>query len=151
MDDKFKSLEGRNIWELVELPKGCNLVRCCWVFNLKTNARKKAHVVAKGFSQCPRLDYNETFLPVARYKTIHILLATSVLENQWDIQALDVKTTFLYGDLDEDIYMAQPEGFIVKGQESKVYRLKKAIYGLKQASYACFKQADKSLKSLGFK
>ncbi len=125
-------------------------VRCRWVFDLKTDGHKKAHVVAKGFSKHPRLDYDETFSPVVRYKTIHILLATSVLEN-WDIQALDVKTAFLYGDLDEDIYMAQPEGFIIKGQESKVYRLKKAIYGLKQVSYAWNKQADKSLKSLGFK
>jgi hypothetical protein len=85
MDDKFKSLEERNIWELVDLPKGC-----CWVFDLRTNGCKKAHIVAKGFSQCPRLDYDETFSPVVRYKTICILLATSVLAN-WDIQALDVK------------------------------------------------------------
>ena len=79
-----------------------------------------------------------------------LLLATAALEN-WDIEALDVKTAFLYGDLDEEIYMQQPEGFIIKGQENKVYKLKKAIYGLKQASHAWNKQADKSLKSLGFK
>jgi hypothetical protein len=85
-----------------------------------------------------------------RYETIRLLLATGALEN-WDIEALDVKTAFLYGDLDEEIYMQQPEGFIIKGQERKVYKLKKAIYGLKQASHAWNKQADKSLKSLGFK
>ena len=96
------------------------------------------------------LDYDETFSPVARYETIRLLLATAALEN-WDIEALDVKTTFLYGDLDKEIYMQQPEGFIIKGQENKVYKLKKAIYGLKQASHAWNKQADKSLKSLGFK
>jgi hypothetical protein len=84
-----------------------------------------------------------------RYETLRILLAWSVLKN-WDIEALDVKTAFLYGDLDEEIYMQQPEGFVVKGSESKVYKLKKAIYGLKQASYAWNQQAYKSLKNLGF-
>ena len=117
---------------------------------MKSDGRKKARLVAKGFSQRPGTDYGETFSPVARYESIRMLLAMSVLE-KWDIEALDVKTAFLYGDLDEEIYMTQPEGFIVKGQENKVYRLKKALYGLKQASYAWNKQADKSLKSLGFK
>ena len=78
-------------------------------------------------------------MPVARYETIRLLLATAALEN-WDIEALDVKTAFLYGNLDEEIYMQQPEGFIVKGQEHKVYKLKKAIYGLKQAS--CMEQTN---------
>ena len=150
MEDKFKSLQDRNIWELVDLPKGRNPVRCCWVYDIKSDGCKKACLVAKGFSQQPRLDYDETFSPVVRYETIRLLLATAALEN-WDIEALDVKTAFLYGDLDEEIYMQQPEGFIIKGQENKVYKLKKAIYGLKQASHAWNKQADKSLKSLGFK
>ena len=80
---------------------------------------------------------------------MRLLLATAALED-WEIEALDVKTAFLYGDLEEEIYMSQPEGFVIKGQEGKVYRLKKALYGLKQASHAWNKQADKSLKSLGF-
>ena len=63
MDDEFKSLQKRDIWDLVDLPKGRNLVRCCWVFDLKTDGCKKARVIAKGFSQRPRLDYDETFLP----------------------------------------------------------------------------------------
>ena len=69
----------------------------------------------------------------------------------WEIEALDVKTAFLYGELDEDLYMEQPEGFIIKRQEGKVYKLKKALYGLKQASLAWNKQANASLKSLGFR
>ena len=80
---------------------------------------------------------------------LRLLLALSVLED-WEIEALDVKTAFLYGNLDEELYMEQPEGFITKGQENKVYKLKKALYGLKQASLAWNKQADKSLKQLGF-
>jgi len=86
---------------------------------------------------------------VAHYETIRLLFAISVLEN-WDIEALDVKTAFLYGDLEADVYMTQPEGYVVKNQEKKVYKLVKAIYGLKQASWAWNKQADKSLKGLGF-
>ena len=64
---------------------------------------------------------------------MRLLLASAALED-WDIEALDVKTAFLYGNLDEEIYMEQPEGFVTQGQEGKVYRLKKALYGLKQAS-----------------
>ena len=150
MIDEIKSLENRDIWELTDLPKGRTPIKCRWVFDVKSDGRKKARLVVKGFSQRPGTDYGETFSPVARYESIRMLLAMSVLE-KWDIEALDVKTAFLYGNLDEEIYMTQPEGFIVKGQENKVYRLKKALYGLKQASYAWNKQADKSLKSLGFK
>jgi len=81
---------------------------------------------------------------------VGLLLATAALKN-WEIEALDVKTAFLYGNLDEELYMEQPEGFVVKNKEDKVYRLKKALYGLKQASAAWNKQADQSLKKLGFK
>jgi hypothetical protein len=81
---------------------------------------------------------------------VRLLLALSAL-GDWEIEALDVKTAFLYGNLDEELYMEQPEGFVVKGQERKVYRLKKALYGLKQAAIAWNKQANKSLMKLGFK
>ncbi len=80
---------------------------------------------------------------------MRLLLATAALED-WEIEALDVKTAFLYGNLEEELYMDQPQGFVQKGQEGKVYRLKKALYGLKQASLAWNKEADMSLKSLGF-
>ena len=98
----------------------------------------------------PGIDFEETFSPVACFETVRLLLALSALED-WEIEALDVKTAFLYGNLDEELYMEQPEGFIVKGQEKKVYKLKKALYGLKQAAIAWNKQANKSLIKLGFK
>src|SRR5882762_7352817 len=79
-----------------------------------------------------------------------MILATAALEN-WFVSALDVKTAFLYGQLDEEIYMEQPEGFKVKGQEGKVLRLRRAIYGLKQAALAWWKELDQSVKQLGFK
>jgi hypothetical protein len=80
---------------------------------------------------------------------VRLLLALSALED-WEIKALDVKTTFLCGNLDEELYMEQPEGSIIKGQEKKVYKLLTALYGLKQAAVAWNKQANKSLKKLGF-
>ena len=79
------------------------------------------------------MDFEETFSLVARFKTVRLLLSIAVLED-WDIEVLDVRMTFLFGELDEEIYMEQPEGFIKKGQEKKVCRLLKAIYGLKQAA-----------------
>src|SRR5258705_5148668 len=84
-------------------------------------------LVAKGFSQVEGLDYNEIFSPVVRFESVRLLFALAALEN-WHMTALDVKTAFLYGQLDEEIY---------KGQELKVLRLRRAIYGLKQASLAC--------------
>ena len=85
MEDEFKFLQDRNIWKLVDLPKGQNPVRCRWVYDIKSDGCKKACLVAKGFSQWPGLDYDETFSPVARYETIRLLLATATLEN-WDIE-----------------------------------------------------------------
>ena len=86
----------------------------------------------KIFTQIFRIDYKDTFSSVARFETVCLVLALAALHD-WEIEVL-VKITFLFGKLDEEIYMVQPEGFIVKGQESKVYCLQKAIYGLKQAA-----------------
>ena len=149
MEEEIQALCDRDVWELVNCPKNRRPVKCRWVYNVKSDGRKRARLVAKGFSQIPGIDYDDTFSPVACFETVRLLLASAALED-WDIEALDVKTAFLYGNLDEEIYMEQPEGFVTQGQEGKVYRLKKALYGLKQASYAWNKQADKSLKSLGF-
>jgi hypothetical protein len=150
MEAEIKALNDRNVWELVNLPQNRRPIKCRWVYDIKTDGRKRGQLVAKGFSQIPGIDFEETFSPVARFETVRLLLALSALED-WEIEALDVKTAFLYGNLDEELYMEQPEGFVVKGQETKVYRLKKALYGLKQAAIAWNKQANKSLMKLGFK
>ena len=90
-------------------------------------------MIAKGFTQITGIDYDETFSPVARFELLRLLLALAVLEN-WEIHQMDVESAFLNGVLNEEIYMEQPQGIIAAGQEKKVCRLKKAIYGLKQAS-----------------
>src|SRR5258705_4538016 len=149
MEAEIQALNDCDVWELMNLPPDRKPIKCRWVYNVKTDGRKQGHLVTKGFSQIPGIDFEETFSPVARFETVRLLLALSVLED-WEIKAIDVKTAFLYGNLDEELYMEQPEGFIIKGQETKVYHLKKALYGLKQASLAWNKQADKSLKTIGF-
>ena len=95
------------------------------------------------------VDYEETFSPVTRFETFRLLLSLAALYD-WEIKALDVKTAYLFGEVDEEIYMDQLEGFIVKGQEKKVCQLKKSIYGLKQSALQWNKQLHKSLLEMGF-
>src|ERR1700759_2959721 len=151
MQDEINALNDRDVWELVDRRSINNRkpIRCRWVYSIKSDGRKRARLVAKGFSQIPGIDFEDTFSPVARYETVRILLATAALDD-WELEALDVKTAFLYGSLDEKLYMEQPSGFVIKEHEGKVYRLKKALYGLKQASLAWNKAANDSLEKLGF-
>ena len=132
---EIEILRQHNVYELVDKPKGAKLVKNRWVFAIKSDGCKKARLVAKGFSQSEGIDYNEIFSPVVQYETVRTLLAVAALEH-WTILALDVKSAFLYGKLDETIYMDQPQGFVVKGKESKVLLLHRALYGLKQAARA---------------
>jgi hypothetical protein len=111
---ELESLRQRHVFELTELPPGHKVIKNRWVFDIKTDGCKKARLLAKGFSQVECIDYDEVFSPVVR---IMFVLATL---SGWHISGLDVKTAFLYGKLDEEIYMKQPEGFKIKGQEHKV-------------------------------
>ena len=131
-------------------PKGCKVTKNRWVFDLKSNGHKKARLVAKGFSQVEGIDYDEIFSLVVWFEMVRLMIALTALKN-WHITGLDVKTAFLYGELEEELYMEQPEGFKIKGQEHKVLRLWRAIYGLKQAALAWWKALDKSMADLGFK
>ena len=138
MKEEMKSLKKNGTWELIDLPPGRKAVKCKWVYQLKFNAagepyQYKARLVAKGFTQVYGLDYEETFSPIACLDTMRSLLVLATLED-WEIHQVDVKSAFLKGDLDEEIYMQQPEGFKMVGQEKKVCHLLKVIYGLKQAS-----------------
>ena len=113
--EELKSLRQRDMFELCELQAGRKAIQNRWVFDIKSDGRKKAPLVAKGFSQIEGLDYNEIFSPVVRFESVQFILALAALEN-WKIESLDVKTVFLYGKLDEELYMVQPEGFVQKGK-----------------------------------
>ncbi len=140
----------RKVYDLVDRPTNTNVIKCRWVFNEKTDGRKKARLVAKGFTQVEGEDFSEVFSPVVRFETARCMMALAALNN-WHISSLDVTSAFLYGELDEELYMEQPEGFKVKGQEQKVCRLKPAIYGLRQAAIVWWKALDKSMAELGFR
>ena len=137
------------VWRLEPLPEGRKAVKSKWVFKKKADGRFRARLVAKGFTQIEGVDFDETFSPVARFESLQLLLALATLEN-WEIHQMDVKSAFLHGDLDEEIYMEQPQGFIVAGSEHLVCRLQKALYGLKQASRAWNLQFHGVLEELGF-
>ncbi|XP_052126145.1 uncharacterized protein LOC113209233 [Frankliniella occidentalis] len=154
MIDEIGSFEKNSVWELVPLPTGAKVVGNRWVYRRKTdkdgNTIYRARLVAKGYTQVHGIDYHETFAPVIRRSVLRMLFSVAVNFNL-KIDHLDVKTAFLYGDLSEDVFMCQPEGFSVEGSESHVCQLKKAMYGLKQAARSWYQKADKVLKKLKFK
>ncbi|KAL7284517.1 hypothetical protein ACG7TL_001808 [Trametes sanguinea] len=147
--EELEALRRRKVFELVDRPKGRKVIKNRWVFDVKSDGRKKARLVAKGFSQVEGIDYDQIFSPVVRFETVRLILALAALEN-WYITGLDVRNAYLYGKLDEEIYMEQPEGFVAKGQERKVLRLLRALYGLKQAGRAWWSTLNQSMKELGF-
>ena len=130
--EEFDGLTEMRVWKLVDRPGDCKTIKCRWTYILKANGRYKVRLVAKGYMQVEGIDYEETFSPVARYESIQYLLAHAALLD-WQIGAMDVKLAYLHGVLDEEIYMEQPEGFTAKGEENKVCRLIRSLYGLKQA------------------
>jgi len=104
----------------MDLPKGRKAVKNCWVFNIKSDGHYLSRLVAKGFSQVEGIDFDELFSPVVHYETVRLLLAVAALEDL-DIQSVDIKTAYLDGDLDKEIYMEQPKGFKLPGKENKVW------------------------------
>ena len=135
MKEEMTSIKNNNVYEVTSLPEGKRCIQCRWVYRIKRNLdgtinRYKARLVAKGFSQKPGIDYFETFSPVARYDTIRSILSIATTLKM-DLMQFDIKTAFLYGELNEEIYMTQPPGF--EDGSDKVLLLKKGLYGLKQA------------------
>ena len=147
MDEKMQSLVKNHTWKLARLPKGKKEIGCKWVyaqkegFPSKNGIRYKARLVAKGYAQKEGIDYNEVFSPVVKHSSIRILLAL-VAQFDMELVQMDVKTAFLHGDLEEEIYITQPDGFKVVGKENWVCKLNKSLYGLKQSPRQWYKRFD---------
>ena len=155
MEREMKSLHSNDVWELVDLPPDRRIVGSKWIIKRKIDAdgaveRHKARVVAQGCTQRFGLDYEETFSPVVRFEPIRSIVSLGI-QHKLQLHQMDVSTAFLHGELTEEVYMRQPEGFIEPGKEHLVCRLKRSIYGLKQ-SPRCWNHAlHTQLKTMGFK
>ncbi|KAJ9544841.1 hypothetical protein OSB04_024548 [Centaurea solstitialis] len=140
MQEELNQFERLGVWRLVPRPKNKTIIDLKWIFKNKKDedgivTRNKARLVAKGFKQQAGIDYDETFAPVARIKAIQIFLAYAAHKN-FTVYQMDVKTAFLNGELKEEVYVSQPEGFVDRTKPNHVYILDKALYGLKQAPRA---------------
>ena len=154
MEDEMRSLSANRVWDLEQIPKGAKTVGCKWVYNIKYDSQGnidkfKARLAAKGFTQREGIDYNETFSPDSCKDSFRVIMAL-VAHYDLELYQMDVKTTFLNGDLEEDVYMAQPKGFVVEGKERMGCRLRKSIYGFKQASRQWYLKFDKTIKGFEF-
>ena len=141
MEEEMQSLLKNQTWDVVPLSKRNRAIGCKWIYKVKDDGRYKARRVAKGFAQRKGKEYDEIFVSVVRHTCIRILLAIVAIHDL-ELEQLDVKTAFLHGDLDEDIYMVQPEGFVVDGKSNLVCKLKKSLYGLKQSPRQWYKRFD---------
>ncbi|KAK2402146.1 putative mitochondrial protein [Trifolium repens] len=155
MNEELRSIEKNKTWDLCNLPSDKKAIDVKWVYKAKQNPegkiiKYKARLVVKGFLQRQGLDYDEVFSPVARHETIRLVIALAC-SRRWPLFHLNVKSAFLNGPLEEDVYVKQPPGFELKGKEDKVLKLHKALYGLKQAPRAWNKRIDNFLVMQGFR
>jgi hypothetical protein len=153
MVDKLCSIEENKMWEVCQLPPGHHLIGLKWVFKAKKDehghvVKHKARLVVKGYVQRQGIDFDEVFAFVARMEPVRLILAVAAHEG-WRVHHIDVKSAFLNGDLVEEVYVWQPPGLVVNG-EDQVLRLKKALYGLHQAPRAWYAKMHTSLTALGF-
>ena len=154
MQEELNEFERNKVWKLVPRPKNRSVVGTKWVFRNKTDSdgiitRNKARLVAKGYSQQEGIDYDETFAPVARLEAIRIFLAFAA-HKKFKVYQMDVKSAFLNGELEEEVYVEQPPGFVDPRYPNHVYILDKALYGLKQAPRAWYETLTQFLLESGF-
>ena len=154
MRDEIQSMRHNGVWELIELPEGHRPIGCKWVYETKRDHKGKiekfkARLVAKGFTQREGVDYEATFSPVSSKDSFRVIMAL-VAHFDMELHQMDVKTAFLNGDLNEEVYMMQPEGFMTNDSGKLVCRLKKSIYGLKQASRQWYLKFHSVVASYGF-
>ncbi|KAL4367117.1 hypothetical protein GQ457_05G026950 [Hibiscus cannabinus] len=155
MKDELQSLHDNHTFELVKLPKGKRALKNQWVYRLKqeekySSPRYKARLFIKVYTQKKGVDFEEIFSPVVKISSIRTILCLPACYDL-EFEQLDVKTVFLHGDLEEELYMEQPEGFVAQGKDDYVCRLKKRLYGLKQAHRQWYKRFESVMGEQGYK
>ncbi|GJT08689.1 retrovirus-related pol polyprotein from transposon TNT 1-94 [Tanacetum coccineum] len=154
MQEERHQFDRLDVWELVDIPLCKNVINLKWLWKNKrdeenTVIRNKSCLVAKGYAQKEGIDFEESFAPVARLEAVRLFIAYAA-HKSFTVYQMDVKTTFLYGPLKEEVYVNQPDGFVDPYHPDQVYRLKKALYGLKQAPRAWYDELSNFLVSKGF-
>jgi len=154
MDEEIAALDANATWELVALPKDKKTIRCNWVYKVKHNAdgsvnKYKTRLVAKGYAQTYGIDCEETYNPIAKMITIRTIIVITIAKG-WLLHQMDVKNVFLHGDLQEEVYMEQPPGYVDQTHPNLVYRLKKVLYSLKQAPRTWSDKIGQYLITSGF-
>lgn len=154
MNEEIQAMHTNHSWDIVPRPHNKNVVSCKWVYKIKYRSdgsveRFKARLVARGFTQQHGIDYEETFSPVVKITTVRIVLHIA-LNYDWPLYQLDVKNAFLHGELKEEVFMEQPQGYAIGNPKENVCKLNKSIYGLKQASRTWFEKFYKVVKQCGF-
>ncbi|KAL2247953.1 UNVERIFIED_CONTAM: Retrovirus-related Pol polyprotein from transposon RE1, partial [Sesamum indicum] len=152
MESEIKALEDNDTWNITELPKGKKAIGSKWIYKLKLRPdgsldRYKARLVAKGYNQIEGIDYDDRFSPVAKAVTIRTFLAV-ICKQHWFLHQLDINNAFLHGFIEEEIYMKPPEGYDVPA--GHVCKLKRSLYGIKQASRQWNLEFTKQLERIGF-
>ena len=155
MKSEIDSMKENQVWNLIDPPDGGRTIEFKWIYKKKKKDMDgnvhiyKARLVAKGFRQVQGVDYDETFSPVAMLKSVRIILTIAAYFD-YEIWQMDVKTAFLNGNLTEDVYMMQSEGFVDPINAGKICKLRKSIYGLKQASRSWNIHFDEVVKGFDF-
>ncbi|KAK8957035.1 hypothetical protein KSP39_PZI000307 [Platanthera zijinensis] len=154
MQEEMQSLRTNHTYDLVRLPKGKKALKNRWIFRLKEGAsptppRYKARLVVKGFAQRQGIDFDEIFSPVVKMSSIRVVLGLAA-RLDLEVEQMDVKTAFLHGDLEEELYMEQPDGYCMRGKEGYVCRLKKSLYGLKQAPRQWYRKFETFMGEIDF-
>jgi hypothetical protein len=154
MQSEMDAIEKNRTWKFADLPRGHRAITLKWVFKLKRDevcaiVKHKARLVARDFVQREGIDFDDTFTPMARMESVRLLFALVAQEGR-RVHHMDVRSVFLNDDLKEEVYVHQPLGFAIPDKEGKVLRLRKALYGLRQAPRARNAKLDSTLKGMGF-
>ena len=153
MIEEMHASTDNGTWDLVRLPTGKKAIGCRWVFIVKVNpdgsiARLKARLVAKGYAQTYGVDYFDTFSLVVKMTYVWLFISLTATYN-WDFHHLDIKNAFLHGDLQEEVYIEQPPGFVAQGEIGRVCRLRKPLHGFKHSPRAWFSKFSQTVEEFG--